>query len=190
MEVLRARFRAWTKSWKKVLDPNVPTELRVAHFLGAYMQSIDIIALGGAARAQVQNRARAHLSKMAAEMFDDPKIQQTLTSCWVQRIFGARAKQLKDLKYGEAIPLEVMDELGYTSGQIQALRKIAEENGYRMRFRTTNVESARFINDLSALPKPLDVKFKTINDKDVWRRRDRRIETSRHRRRRSSGRVR
>jgi hypothetical protein len=68
---------------------------------------------------------------------------------------------------GTPIPIERIGEAGYTRTQAEALREVAEREGVVIGSRTTNPDSAAWIDRGAALPKPMEVKAKTTTELDT-----------------------
>jgi hypothetical protein len=68
---------------------------------------------------------------------------------------------------GTRIPMERIREAGYTPAQAEALREVAARHGVIFGTRTTNIYSTRFIENGTAVPKPVWMKAKTINEWDA-----------------------
>lgn len=69
---------------------------------------------------------------------------------------------------GEVIPANHLHETGITVRDARAAGRICADEGVEIGARTTNIDSMRHIRDGTALPKPVDVKAKTINQADVY----------------------
>jgi Dockerin type I domain len=147
------------EGFRKAFDPDVPAEQRAFYFLTAWTDVIDKV---GATRA-LKEGAQIALQRIAIKMFDDDAIAKLATKELVEQL---GKKTLKDLADGTIIPADMLGHMGWTKKQMTALQKIAKEKGLRMRFRTTNVHSIRHIKK-GALPKPSDIKAKTIQPIDV-----------------------
>lgn len=158
------------ESFKKAfLDPTVQVEARIGNWLLFYGQALDI--LSGGVTSVAKDRARRTAQSLAFEMFtDDPKAAQVAYAYFRAKFDGfvnGTSKSIAQLKNGDLIPFAALNEMGYTRAQVDALIDIAKNKNYTMQFRTTNTASVRHIRDGVAVPKPLDIKAKTINDIDV-----------------------
>ncbi|MEA2024187.1 MAG: hypothetical protein U9N79_07865 [Actinomycetota bacterium] len=69
---------------------------------------------------------------------------------------------------GDVIPANHLHETGYAARDVKAAGKICADEGVEIYARTTNMDSMRHIRDGTALPKPLDIKAKTINELDTY----------------------
>ena len=75
---------------------------------------------------------------------------------------------IRNLPSGAEIPRNWLHEAGYTQEQSRELTNIAKQYKIKITSRTTNIESMRWIRDGKAVPKPLDIKTKTINHFDTY----------------------
>jgi hypothetical protein len=71
---------------------------------------------------------------------------------------------LKEADHGTKIPAGKLEQAGYGRGPADALRKVAKEEDVVFGSRVTNVDSLKHPD---AIPKPVGVKGKTIQDLDV-----------------------
>ncbi len=71
---------------------------------------------------------------------------------------------LKEAGHGTEVPLDKINQAGWTRQEAEAIQKVAREEGLEVGARATNVDS---LKHPTANPKPVDVKGKTVNDLDV-----------------------
>lgn len=69
---------------------------------------------------------------------------------------------------GEVIPRNHYHETGFTARDAKAAGRICAEENVEIYARTTNMDSMRHIRDGTAIPKPLDIKAKTIKFEDTF----------------------
>jgi hypothetical protein len=74
---------------------------------------------------------------------------------------------VKELPSGALIDRNRLEGTGYTGSQIDDMAELAKKEGIIIGARSTNVDSMRHIRDGKAVPKPVHIKSKTINDIDV-----------------------
>jgi hypothetical protein len=68
---------------------------------------------------------------------------------------------------GSKIPPEHIRETGYTPEQAAELQRVAAEQNVIIGTRETNLDSTRWIETGEAIPKPMEVKAKTVNELDA-----------------------
>lgn len=68
---------------------------------------------------------------------------------------------------GSKIPPEHIRETGYTPEQARELQRVAAEQNVIIGTRETNLDSTRWIEAGEAIPKPMEVKAKTVNELDA-----------------------
>ncbi len=162
----------------KAFDPNVPVEERVANWLFGYMQVVGTLE-GAASLAKGLNAARAgaFTKELASEITDDPNAQKAFINRVVQQkdaalkraessVFGKTQPGIYRLKDGDIIDEDLLWTTGYTKQQADAISAIAKGK-YTLKFRPTNMDSARWIKR-GSLPKPVTIKAKTISEIDVY----------------------
>ena len=67
---------------------------------------------------------------------------------------------------GSKIPPEHIRQTGYTPEQARELQRVAAEHDVIIGTRETNLDSTRWIESGEAIPKPMEIKAKTINELD------------------------
>ncbi len=157
----------------KVMDPKVPVEQRIGLYMLAVVQVAGTLEGGGTVGKGLLETTRLKVlaDRLAKSFAGESVLADTLAVTMRKRIDAIAAGnkvRLRDLLNGEEVPIEIMDELGWTPAQINALRQISIDEGIFMQFRTTNPKSAKFVRDGLAGTKPVDIKAKTINDVDVY----------------------
>lgn len=76
---------------------------------------------------------------------------------------------IKHLPEGaEIIDPRLVDQTGYSPQQIAAMRNVAEKENVIIGARTTNMDSMRHIREGRAMPKPIEIKSKTISELDTY----------------------
>lgn len=75
--------------------------------------------------------------------------------------------RLAELPPGTRIPDELIAETGFSDRMMRDMQHYADVNGVTLQVRSTNPYSAAHLDAGTAIPKPLEVKPKTINDLDV-----------------------
>ena len=154
------------ESMKKAFDPDVPVEQRIGHFLAAYTELSGTLGGLGAAGKFAASRAKGAIGKLTKEGFS-PGTAKRLNQHFFMQIDDAQGViLLRQLQHGERIADDMLFAMGYTDEAIKALRQVARDSNLRLQFRTTNIRSVRFLNEGTAVPKRLQMKAKTINDKD------------------------
>ncbi len=73
-----------------------------------------------------------------------------------------------NLPEGAAIERNVMHEVGYSQAQVDELAAIANKYDIQIGSRSTNPDSMHWIRDGKAVPKPVNIKSKTINNLDTY----------------------
>ncbi len=74
---------------------------------------------------------------------------------------------VKELPSGALVDRNLANGTGYSGYQIDDMAELAKNEGIIIGARSTNVDSMRHIRDGKAVPKPVHIKSKTINDIDV-----------------------
>lgn len=74
---------------------------------------------------------------------------------------------VKELPSGALVDRNRLEGTGYTGYQVDDMAELAKKEGIIIGARGTNVDSMRHIRDGKAVPKPVHIKSKTINDIDV-----------------------
>lgn len=77
-------------------------------------------------------------------------------------------KYVKELPSGAFVDRNLANGTGYTGYQIDDMAKLAKDENVTIGARSTNVDSMRHIRDGKAVPKPVDVKAKTISELDTY----------------------
>lgn len=75
---------------------------------------------------------------------------------------------VKELPSGALIDRNLANGTGYSGYQIDDMAELAKKEGVIIGARSTNVDSLRHIRDRKAVPKPLDIKAKTISQADTY----------------------
>lgn len=116
--------------------------------------------------------ARARLDTPLNELSDAERAaeaarrqQQLLDS---RAVGTTPADYIRGLPEGAMVDPNLIHHTGYTADQLDGLRRVAQEHNVVSGTRLTNMDSMRHIRDGTGLPKPLDVKSKTIGQLDVY----------------------
>jgi len=75
---------------------------------------------------------------------------------------------VRELPSGALVDRNLANGSGYAGHQIDDMARMAKEEGVVVGARSTNVDSMRHIRDGNAVPKPLTIKSKTIQDADIY----------------------
>lgn len=116
--------------------------------------------------------ARARLDTPINELSDAERAAEAARR--QQQIFDPRAPgttpedYIRNLPEGALIDQNLIHHTGYTARQVEGLRRVAQEHNAVTGTRLTNMEAMRHVRDGTGLPKPLDVKSKTIGQLDVY----------------------
>jgi len=88
------------------------------------------------------------------------------------KVPGYATDPIDDIRHlpegAEIVHPRLLAQTGYSEHQIAAMRNLAQKENVIIGARTTNIESARHIRAGRAMPKPIDIKSKTINELDTF----------------------
>ncbi len=116
--------------------------------------------------------ARARLNTPLDELSDAERAAEAARRR--QQLLDSRAAgttpddYIHGLPEGAMVDPNLIHHTGYTADQLDGLRRVAQEHNVTSGTRLTNMDSMRHVRDGTGIPKPLDVKSKTIGQLDVY----------------------
>ena len=166
----------------KSMDPTLNVDDRILHYFGGVLTYMGTVDFGVTSASTVKARAMQlgdNLMREAVEGLDGPagnairKYFNGQIKGKIERKIAGAKNWIYELAEGVPIDANFIHEVGYSAKQMDAITQVTREvskdlgKDVYFGFRTTNMDSMRHIRDGTALPKPLAIKAKTINEMDV-----------------------